>query len=103
MYPKRRKEQKMKTYKITQTTETFTLTASGKSWRSKPDTVETEEITMENYRNYINSVPFFNGFCGGTCRAYYSHTFLGYTPTRVTTISPGREVKKVANFRFSLA
>lgn len=93
----------MKTYKITQTTETFTPTASGKSWRSKPDTVEVEEITMEHYNNYTSLVPFFNGFCGGTCRAYYGYTFCGYTPTRVTTISPGREVKKVASFTFSLA
>ena len=41
-----KRSEEMKTYKITQTTETFTPTASGKSWRSKPDTVEVEEITI---------------------------------------------------------
>ena len=87
---------------ITRTIETYHLTDSGKSWKKIPDNVNTETIDERQYRNYVDSVSFFNGFGGGTCRAERGYTFAGYIPVRVTTISPDRRTKLVARFKFDL-
>ena len=88
---------------ITRTLEHYSRTASGKSWKNVPDSTETEVIPTEHYNNYISSIGFFNNFGNGaSCRAVNSYTYAGYVPIRVTTISPGREQKIVAEFRFDL-
>ena len=81
--------------------ETFIKTASGRSWKSKPETSETETITADFYKNYIESVPFFNNFgYGASCRAYSGYCVAGYIPLKVVTVSPNQEKKIVATFCF---
>lgn len=88
-------------YLILCTIETYTRTESGKSWKAKPDDIEKNVFKPINYTYYIQSIPFFNNFGGGaSCRAAYSHVTPGYLPTRVTSVSPYRESKKVACFEF---
>ena len=88
---------------ILQTLKTFSRTDSGKSWRSNPDKVENKVIPPEFYQNYVTAIPFFNNFFDhpeATCRAEQNYTHAGYLPTRITTISPFRETKVIAEFRF---
>jgi hypothetical protein len=85
---------------ITHIKEIYHKTSSGKSWKSKPDTTETTTATAEFYTNYVNSIPFFNGFMGGTCRAEKSYTPAGYIPVKITTISPDRTEKHCDHFYF---
>ena len=81
--------------------ETYSRTASGKSWKSKPDSIEHHVFRPEQYTNYITAVPVFNNWGNGaSCRCSWSYTFAGYLPTSCTTVSPYRETKKVASFRF---
>lgn len=81
--------------------ETFIKTTSGRSWKSKPETTETETITADFYKNYIESVPFFNNFgYGASCRAYKGYCVAGYIPLKVVTVSPNQEKKIVATFYF---
>lgn len=88
-------------YLIFRTIETYSRTASGASWKSKPDSVENEIVSPEYYTNYITSIPFFNNFGdGASCRAAWSYNMPGYLPTRITSVSPFRETKKVAVFWF---
>lgn len=88
-------------YLILRTIKTYSRTASGKSWKSKPDEIECEIQKPEWYENYITSIPFFNNFgYGASCRGQYSYTMAGYIPTEVTSISPGQTTKKVAEFEF---
>lgn len=88
-------------YLIFRTIETFNRTDSGKSWKSKPDTVENEIVSPEYYTNYITSIPFFNNWGdGASCRAAFSYNAPGYLPTTVTTISPYKQTKKIARFWF---
>ena len=82
-------------YLIFRTIETFSRTASGKSWKSRPDEVENEIVPPKHYENYVTAIPFFNNFGdGASCRAAFSYNAPGYLPTRITTISPFRETKK---------
>lgn len=86
---------------VTKKVEKFTRTASGKSFRSKPLEVTEELITPKQYENYVTAIPFFNSYgYGASCRAVLGYTKCGYIPTRITSVSPGREVKLVATFRF---
>ena len=87
---------------ITKKIEKYTRTASGKGFRSRPLSTEEELITPEQYENYVRSIPFFNNAFGygSSCRAQMGYTPCGYIPTRITSVSPGREVKLVASFRF---
>jgi hypothetical protein len=88
-------------YLILCTISTYERTASGKSWKAKPDDIEKNVFKPLNYTYYIQAIPFFNNFGGGaSCRATYNHVMPGYLPTRVTSISPYRESKKVACFEF---
>lgn len=89
-------------YRITMRKETYTRTKSGKSWKTKPDTIETETVSKEFYDNYIGSCTFFNNFgYGASCRKYYGYSYIGYIPINVVTVSPYREKKIVAWFKFS--
>lgn len=86
-------------YLIFRTIETFSRTASGKSWKSRPDEVENEIVPPKHYENYVTAIPFFNNFGdGASCRAAFSYNAPGYLPTRITTVSPFRETKKSCLF-----
>ena len=88
-------------YLILCTISTYSKTASGKSWKSKPDEIERKVFKPINYTYYIQAIPFFNNFGGGaSCRATYSNVMPGYLPTTVTSISPDRAIKNVATFKF---
>lgn len=88
-------------YLILCTIKTYTRTASGLNWKNKPDEIEQNVYTAQNYTNYITAIPFFNNFGDGAyCRASYSYKTAGYLPTTVTTVSPYKEVKKIATFDF---
>ena len=88
-------------YTITKTVTKYKRTASGKSWKSKPECVKDEIIDAEHYENYIRSIPFFNNYGNGAyCRAEYEYTYAGYLPTKVTTVSPFQEIKLIAEFKF---
>ena len=86
--------------RITMTRSTYSRTASGKGWKKNPDSVETEEITRQNYDNRASreAIRFMNGFCGGTCCAEYGYSRIGYTPYKITLISPSRDKKIVERF-----
>lgn len=60
----------------------------------------TEIVSGEFYENFVKSVTFFNGFLGGTCKAYWNYTSAGYIPTHITTIAPGRAEKQIDTFTF---
>lgn len=88
-------------YLILVSIETFKKTASGKSWKARPAEVENRIYDDEHYTNYISSIPFFNNFGEGSyCRGHYGYTCAGYLPIEVNTVSPYREVKKRARFKF---
>lgn len=87
-------------WKIKRTTRKYSRTASGKSWRSKPDEMRSEIVGAEHYNNFVDSIPFFNNWDGGSCRGYYSYTFAGYVITSVTTINPSLSTKFVDTFEF---
>ena len=89
--------------KITQILEHYSRTASGKSWKKNPDSIEKKEIPAQHYNNYVQSIGFFNNFgYGASCRAEHGYTYAGYIPVRVTTVSPGQDQKIVARFVFDL-
>ena len=88
-------------YLILRTIETYEQTDSGKGFKRKPSEVEREVVSPEYYTNYVSAIPFFNNFGDGAySRGVRSYTCAGYLPTTVTTVSPFREVKKIAKFRF---
>ena len=78
----------------------FARTDSGKSWKAKPIVKYAETVTTEYYNNFVDSIPFFNGFMGGTCRGYRTYTKAGYLVNSVTTINPSRDTKYVDTFEF---
>lgn len=86
---------------ITMTRKTFTRTESGKSWKSKPESVKTATITETEYNNRAGreTIKFWNGFLGGTCRAEYGYSYIGYTPLRITLVNPSRAEKIVETYR----
>lgn len=79
---------------VLRTHEVYHRTESGKSWRKKPYSVDTEIFTDLNYDWFIQSIPFFNS------RAYWNYTKAGYIPTRITTTSPNRAEKHIDYFQF---
>jgi hypothetical protein len=87
-------------YTITHIREKYTRTGNGKSWKKAPDDVKTETITAQQYENWITSIPFFNGFCGGKCRADLGYTKAGYIPVKIITTSPDAAIKYNDYFNF---
>ena len=81
-------------YLVLRTMEKYHKTASGKSWQKKPYAVDREVFKTKNYEWFIQSIPCFNS------RAYWNYTVAGYIPTRVTTVSPDREIKQIDSFQF---
>ena len=88
-----------KSIKIEHVKNVYSITENG-NFKRKPDTVERETVTGEFYENFIRSVSFFNGFCGGSCRAYKGHTVAGYIPVKVVTVNPSRTEKHIDIFNF---
>lgn len=86
--------------KITRIHSIFERTESGKSWKAKPRETTANEITTEEYTNYVRSVDFMNGFFGGTCRAEKNYTYCGYIPVKITLVNPSRTEKHVEYFKF---
>lgn len=81
----------------------YSRTASGKSWRTKPDEKETRVITAVEYANCVNSVSFFRNLTRGTRgseRVKNGYTFNGYIPTKITSVSPDGETKIIRKFYF---
>ena len=90
-------------YIITMKKEVFHRTASGKSWKSKPDYTSRETVEPKFYNNYIDSCRFFNNFPGAAyCRKSYGYTYAGYIPVSVVTVSPDGETKIIARFGFDI-
>lgn len=85
---------------IEHTKKVFSSTPGG-NFRSRPYKEYTETVTPLFYQNFVQSIPFFNGFGGGSCRAYSNYTAAGYIPTKITTISPDRKTKNVDTFTFT--
>lgn len=86
-------------FRIEHTKMIYGTTPAG-NFKSKPHKTIIETVSPEFYTNFVKSVSFFNGFCGGTCRAYWSYTAAGYIPARITTINPDRTEKHVDTFTF---
>ena len=86
---------------ITMTTKTYSRTASGKSWKSKPDSTKKESLTDEGYNNMTSAdtQKFFRRL-GGSEVATKSYTRRGYVVTSLSSTSPDREIKKVREFSF---
>lgn len=86
---------------ITRECATYSRTASGKGFKSKPDTVTRETVNAEFYSRFVQSVDFFNAWGDGAyCRAEYGYTVAGYVPVKVVTVSPFRATKQVDTFTF---
>jgi hypothetical protein len=78
----------------------YSRTDSGKSWRSKPDTVTRSVHDGQWYENYVRSVPWFNNrYYGESCRCDWNYTQAGFIPTRCVTSKAGYK-KIVYEFRF---
>lgn len=87
-------------FKITHTKTEYAKTASGKSWRAVPVSETTETVTAKFYENFVQSIPFFDGFFGGTCRAQFSYTAAGYIPVKIVTVNPDGTQKFIDTFTF---
>lgn len=88
-------------YIILRTIKRYESTASGKGFKSKPTETERCIVKPEYYTNYITSIPFFNNFgYGAYCRAKHAYTIAGYLPIKVTSVSPERTTKIIAEFDF---
>jgi len=90
---------------ILRTLKTYTRTASGRCWKSHPDSITREVITPREYENYITAVPFFAGWGdGASCRTREGYTQAGRVPVEVFTTGPWNCARKVATFEiFSLS
>ena len=75
----------------------FTLTASGKSYKSKPDNIERETVDNNFYNNFISWNKFFNS------RVTRAYTYAGYIPVKITTVNPWTREKRIDVFTFDLA
>lgn len=90
---------------LTITTETYSRTDSGKSWRSKPDETRTETMPWrdrgEDVHRKITCSDTLRWFrrLGGSETAERSYTPVGYIVTRLTSTNPDRTVRIVRKFR----
>lgn len=102
-------------YMLTITTETYSRTESGKSWRSQPD--ETETVTLPwdrrdvapdaNYGKHMHrnitsddTLKWFRRL-GGSEYAERSYTPVGFIVTRLVSTNPDHTVRKVRRFRIT--
>ena len=89
-----------KLYNIEMTESRMTRTASGKSWSRKNIEEVKKTIQFDEYFNYLSSIDFFKGL-GGSERVEKSYTISGYIPTRLTSVSPDRQIKVIRQFRIT--
>ena len=94
------KETYDKLYNIEMTESRMTKTTSGKSWSRKNIEEVKKTIQFDEYFNYLSSIDFFKGL-GGSERVEKSYTISGYIPTRLTSVSPDRQIKVVRHFRIT--
>lgn len=79
----------------------YSRTESGKSWKKNADSFTVETVNRQFYENATSpeTLRFFNGFMGGSCRAERTYTPYGYVPVRVTLVNPSRTEKTVETWR----
>jgi hypothetical protein len=87
----------MKTIKMI--TKEYGRTDSGKSWKSKPHTIEEKEIDMQKYKNITSddTCRFFRRL-GGSETVNRTYTSIGYVPYELISCNPDRSVRKVRRF-----
>ena len=85
--------------KINYTLETYNRTETGKSWKSKPENIETGVYNREQYQNCTgdDTLRFFRRL-GGSETVVRSYTSQGLIPVRITSCDPSRTIKKVRTF-----
>lgn len=80
----------------------YARTESGRSWKRKPDTIETHVYRAEQYQNCVQSVQWFkNVFGARNERAEWGYTRAGYLPIKITSVSPDGAEKVVYSFKFA--
>lgn len=101
-------------YLLTIKTETYSRTASGKGWKSRPDETRTETMPWdrrdadgERYGEDVHrkitdadTLRFFRRL-GGSEYAERSHTPRGYIVTRLVSTNPDRTIRIVRRFRIT--
>lgn len=101
-------------YMLTIRTDTYSRSNSGKSWRTHPDSSETETIPWDRrdavgeqhgeatHRNLTaaDTLAWFRRI-GGSEYAERSHTPVGYIVTRLISANPTRTVRKIRTFRIT--
>lgn len=94
-------------YMLTITCEVYSRTESGKSWRSKPDTAESETLPWYRHGEDVHrkttsdeTLAWFRRI-GASEYAERSYTPVGYIVTRLISTSPDRTVRVVRKFRIS--
>lgn len=89
--------------------EHYEKTASGKTWKAKPETIENVVYTPEQYTNFITAGAWFNRFfktdfygnkTKARCTIEKSYTTAGYLPTYSVNTNPDATKKTVANIDF---
>ena len=86
--------------KYKQTITSYDRTESGKSWRSKPYSVEVKYIDERTY-SLLTDPDTARAFrrAGSRCeRREKSYTFHGYIVTKATTINPSNDDKTIREF-----
>ena len=80
-------------------TEIYSRTDSGKSWKSQPDSVETEEID-DRQHDLLGDKKTMSWFrrLGGSETATYGYFSTGYKLARLVSCNPDRTTKKVRTF-----
>ena len=102
-------------YMLTITTDTYSRTESGKSWRTQPDETQTETMPWhptperigdvaqsgEDKHRKITAPDTLSWFrrIGGSEYAERSYTPVGFIVTRLVSSNPDRTVRKVRRFR----
>ena len=65
-----------------------------------PEETRVEEISEEQYRNIVDSAPFFRRL-GGSETLSRGYTPRGYRVVEITSKNPDRTTKVVRKFKFS--
>ncbi len=85
----------------------MTITMTRKTYTPKPGTKtawietesETETITEQFYKNFIDAAPFMRRL-GGSETMQYNYTPFGYRVIRNISKSPDGSIKHIATFNF---
>ena len=80
-------------YKITMTQETYEKLGR-KNFPKNPTETETQEISARQLACYLSSISFFKD------RIEKNYTPAGYITTKLTSISPDKEIKIIRKFRY---